>query len=84
MIEPLVAAPKYIKEVWGQNVVVNLEVSKDPEGERYDSLMAYIQTTDDADTSIAKLSAFGDQWWNDRRKLVRNLLDFDVEIHDAF
>jgi len=83
VIEPLVAAPKHIREVWGQNAVVNLEVSQDPEGEQYDCLMAYIQTTDDADTSIAKLSAFGTQWWNARRKLVRNQLDFDVEIHDA-
>ena len=83
LIEPLVAAPKHIREVWGPNVVVNLEVSKDPEGEQYDSLMAYIQTTDDADTSIAKLSDFGTQWWNERHKLVRNQLDFDVEIHDA-
>lgn len=72
-----------LARIWGSNVKVNLEVARDPEGSEYDSLMAYIQTTDDANTSIAKLSAFGTQWWNERRKLVRNQLDFDVEIHDA-
>jgi nucleoside diphosphate kinase len=83
LTEPLRDAPAYIRKVWGQDVAINLEVSKDPEGEQYDSLMAYIQTSDDPDTAMAKLNAFGSEWWNQYSASYRNLLDFDVEIRDA-
>jgi hypothetical protein len=69
----------YIASIWGPSTHVNLEICESPDGRSFDTLIAYVQTTDSVDDALGKLSQFAAQWWADRIIDTGGMLQFDVE-----
>jgi hypothetical protein len=84
VVSSLASARGHIEGIWGSSAVVKLELSRSPEDEPTDdAVVAYIQTPDDVDLSIRKLSEFTTSWWRSARPAVFGRLVFDVERCDA-
>lgn len=72
-------AQKKIKEVFGANTEIALEVFSDPESDVGPKLFALIYTVLPVDQALAQLEHLDQEWWLDASARANGLLNFDVE-----
>jgi hypothetical protein len=80
LIQVLLEAHPYLKEIFGTQVRVFLEIVTDPEAAREQELFAYIVTTLSADEAVRRLDDFDDGWFLQHVERVAGRLNFNLEF----
>jgi len=82
LIPILLEAPKYIYEIFGQNVPIDLELYSDPE-EEWDELFIVIKSPYSAEKAIELEKKLFDEWFINIIDKINNRLNFTEEpLHE--
>ena len=76
----LLQASPYLKEHFGEDVEVTLEVVGDPEAEGRQELFAYIRTRLAAEEAYARLNRLDEEWFLDRVAQFHGRFNFNLEF----